>query len=100
MALAKKARQGRATASPPARTRAGKPVKRAGKSGRAAVDTLTEQDVVRRIQEHLKRTGCKTPKFLERIWEQSRKNGTDKMTMREINAAIKEARKELQQKQK
>jgi mannitol/fructose-specific phosphotransferase system IIA component len=60
----------------------------------------SEQDAIARIEEHLKVTGYKTPKFLEKIWERSKKTGTDKMTLRKINAVIKEARKELQQKQK
>jgi hypothetical protein len=82
------------------RTRGGKTFKRAAKSDASATEGLSEREVITRIEEHLKRTGYKTPKFLQRIHEQSKKNGLDKMTMREINAVIKEARKELQQKQK
>jgi hypothetical protein len=101
MALTKKARQARTAATASAvRTRVGKSLKRSGKSNGAAMEALSEQEAMMRIEEHLKRTGYKTPKVLERIWEQSKKNGTDKMTLREINAVIKEARKELKQKQK
>ncbi len=39
------------------------------------------------------------PKWLEEIQEDSRRNGTDKMTMREIDAIIAEVRTERKKKQ-
>ena len=99
MTLIKKARQARSTAGSTLR-RGGKTFKRAEKGDASATEALSERELTTRIEDYLKGTGSKTPKFLERIHKLSKKNGTDKMTLREINAVIKEARKELQQKQK
>lgn len=53
-----------------------------------------------RIEDYLTRSGTRYPKFLQRIHAQAKKNGLDKLTMREIDAMIKETRKELRLKQK
>jgi hypothetical protein len=101
MALTKKTRQARLVAGSVARARSKKSFERAQKNGgSSAIESISARELAMRIEGYLKSTGDKPSKFLEKIQERSKKNGTDKMSLREINAVIKEARKERQKKQK
>lgn len=98
MALAKKTRQTRTASGSTLRVRASKTSKRPRKN--APTEKSSERSLNSRIEDYLTRSGTRYPKFLQRIHAQAKKNGLDKLTMREIDAMIKETRKELRLKQK
>lgn len=45
-------------------------------------------------EEFLRKLRDSAPEALKRMWEESRRNGTDKITMREINAEVAAHRRE------
>ena len=51
-------------------------------------------------EEFLKKLRNSAPESMKRMWADSKRNGTDKMTTREINAIISEVRAEQAAKQK
>jgi hypothetical protein len=68
----------------------------AGQIGASAPRRTAKQ----RREGFLKELRASAPESLKRMWEASRRNGTDKMSMREINAEIAAYRKEARQKRK
>jgi len=76
-------------------------MKRASKNGeRFVVDRQGEPKlIIMSIQDYVKSV-APPPAWLEEIWAASRRNGTDKLTMREINAEIAASRRERSKKPK
>jgi prevent-host-death family protein len=82
-----------------ARTQLGQILKRVKKNNeRFVVDRRGEpQAVIMSIEDYIK-TIAPPPAFLERIWAASERNGTNKLTMRQIDAEIAAARQGVRKK--
>ena len=82
-----------------ARTQFGQILRRAKqKDERFIVDRRGEpQVIIMSIKDYIE-TIAPAPKWLKEIWAESRRKGTDKLTLREINAEIAAYRKEQRQK--
>ena len=76
-------------------------MKRASQNGeRFVVDRNGEPKlIIMSIQDYVKAV-APPPAWLEEIWAESRLNGTDKLTMREINAEVAAVRREHARKSK
>ena len=68
----------------------------AGQIGASASRKTAKQ----RREGFLKELRDSAPESLKRMWEESKRNGTDKISLREINAEIAASRKEERQKRK
>ncbi len=101
MALTKKERDTRIVPALRARTQLGQILKRVReiKKRFVIVRRGDPQAVIMSIEEYVNTTG-QTPEFLERIHRAAKKNGLDRMSMREIDRKIKKSRKELRLKKK
>jgi prevent-host-death family protein len=82
-----------------ARTQFGQIMKRATENDeRFLVDKRGEPTVIIMSVKDYVETIAPTPQILKRIGEASKRKGTDKLSMREIDAEIAAARRELRQK--
>ena len=61
---------------------------------RSLTKTEKRPDVIAKIEKYVRETPA-APAFLQRIHRASEKNGTHRMSLRDINREIKKARKEL-----
>lgn len=82
-----------------ARTQLGQIMRRAAqKAERFVVDRRGEPQVlIMGIKDYI-RTIAPPPEFLKEIWAESKRKGTDRLTMRQIEAEIKAARREQRKK--
>jgi prevent-host-death family protein len=82
-----------------ARTQFGQIMRRAAENDeRFLVDKRGEPAVIIMSVKDYIETIAPTPKILKRIGEESKRKGTDKLSMREIDREIAAARRELRQK--
>jgi prevent-host-death family protein len=82
-----------------ARTQFGQIIKRATQNNeRFLVGTRGEPSVIIMSVQDYVDTIAPPPEWLQQAWENSKRRGTDQLTLREINAEIRAARREREEK--